>query len=502
MRNHFAHRLFPVCLFAMILGFSSAHAQGSFPFNGSFEMVSGGKPAGWDVKGQWFVRPDARVTGRNGISVLESVSKPGSLLTTAGYLRVQPGETLDLSFSYLSTTGQLSCGLIFCDSLGNPIATGAWEALPASCDWTKYQRQIVVPEKLTVDAPPARTPPVPAPAPAAPAADAAPAAPAADAAPATPPTVDIVPGAVRLVFRMDAEAVQLKLDDVQLAYAGTTAAMPLVPKIAAEQRPNLAPNPDLKCGTEGQPSGWSAVQPAGAELATLEPAGAPDRCELGLKSGDRAAAWMSEAVLVDGGMPYRVEAEVRATDVAAGQLQLVVELVDPGNDRAVWQQHRVDVPADQEGPVAFLLPRYWNDQQAVRARVGLMLQPGKEGSAALRAVALRPEPLTVSVRCAAVAGGFKSPADVQLFVSAVNNTYAVVRPKALLQVYDECGQAVTSETRPIVIGSRSAAYFPYRPKLTGTGAYTLKVTILDGSKELGAAGYDFSVGAAPTAATP
>ena len=480
MRNYITLRSFPVCLLLLVLGLGSAQAQAAFPFNGGFEMVVGGKPAGWDVNGQWFVRPDARVTGRNGISVLESCSKARALLTTAGYRSVAPNDALDLSFTYVSTTGHLSCGLVFCDSLGNPIATGAWEALPASCDWAKYRRQITVPKTVT----------------AAPAAD-----PAAPVAPAETPAAKSVPcGAVRLVFRMDEDAVQFKLDDVQLTCAGPVGAMPLAPKIQAELRPNLTSNPNMKLDASGQPAGWSSIQPAGAALTTLESSSAPDQCELGLKGGDATVAWMSDAVLVDGALPYRVEADVRATGLAAGQLRLLVELVDPRDARAVWLQQLVELPADPEAPISVLLPRLWNDKQAVRARVGLMLQPGAQGCARLRSLALRPEPLSVSVRSAAIAGGFKKPTDVSLFISAVNNTYAVLKPNALLQVYDPAGRAVTSETRPIVIGSRSAAYFPYHPKLTSTGAYTLRVTILNGGKELGAAGYDFRVGAAQAAA--
>jgi len=120
--------------------------------------------------------------------------------------------------------------------------------------------------------------------------------------------------------------------------------------------------------------------------------------------------------------------------------------------------------------------------------------PGASGTAQIRSAALYPEPLSVSVRSAAVAGGFRRPSDVSLFVAAVNNTYAALKPKAVLQTYDADGALVSSETRAIVIGSRSAAYFPYKPKLRSSGSYRLAVRIVNSGLELGSSSYQFRVG--------
>jgi hypothetical protein len=81
-------------------------------------------------------------------------------------------------------------------------------------------------------------------------------------------------------------------------------------------------------------------------------------------------------------------------------------------------------------------------------------------------------------------------------VSAINNTYTALKPKAVLQVEDASGKPVASETRSIVIGPRSAAYFPYKPKLTASGTYTLTVHIVNSGVRLGSIQYDFRLGAA------
>lgn len=500
-----ALRILVGCLLAGAAAWGSTPAaMPSFPFNGSFEIVSGGKPVGWEVNGPWFVRVDSHVTGRNGITVLETMSKAEATLTSGGYLRVQPGETLGLSFTYLSPTGGISCGLVYCDRLGNPLGSGAWEALPVACDWTPYQRCLSVPDKVVIPMAPVATEPTPTPQPdvTAPAADGVPLeADGPGVIPAPAPLEKLVPcEAVRLVFRMERDAVALKLDDVALTGAETAGPMPRAPMVRAEQRPNLAPNPYLNLDAEGKPLYWSAVQAPEAALATVEPGATPDTGQLALQGGEAAAAWVSDAVLLDGALPYRIEADVRATGLADGDLRLLVELVDPRDPAAVWLQQLVTVPSSQETPVVMTLPRLWSDKQAVQARVGLMVQGGAKGSALLRSVALRPEPLSVSVRSAAIAGGFRKPADVSLFISAVNNTYTVLKPKAVLQVSDACGETVTSETRPIVIGSRSAAYFPYKPKLAATGTYTLTVTIVNAGKELGTTSYSFRVGDVATTA--
>lgn len=502
---------------AVLLGLLGACALGqaaTFPFNGSFELVAGGQPVGWQVEGAWFVRPDAATDGRNGLSVFGDFGKQGARLATVGYLRVTH-EPLTLSFTYFSRTGNVSCGLEFCDALGHPLAIGAWESLPTADTTTRYVREIALPETVEVPAPPPAEPPAapaegaaPAtqPAPAAPAEGTAPAAapateaasaaettPAPEPAPAPPATVQVHYDSVRLVFRLEADGAQIRLDNVKLTHDTTNVPPPAPPKIRAELRPNLLPNGGFAMAGECDPRGWTALSDThhAADLATA----IPQSNFLSLQSArGLGAAWLSDPVLLDGALPYRLQANVAAAETPDCRLRLVVACLDPQDSAAVWLQQAEEVPVGQSGAVTLSLPRLWTKPGAVRVRVGFEVLPGASGTAQIRSAALYPEPLSVSVRSAAVAGGFRRPSDVSLFVAAVNNTYAALKPKAVLQTYDADGALVSSETRAIVIGSRSAAYFPYKPKLRSSGSYRLAVRIVNSGLELGSSSYQFRVG--------
>ena len=527
-----------------LLGACALGQAATFPFNGSFELVAGGQPVGWQVEGAWFIRPDAATDGRNGLSVFGDFGKQGARLATVGYLRVKD-EPLTLSFTYSSPTGNVSYGLEFCDALGHPLAIGAWESLPTADTTTRYVREIALPEAVEIPAPPPAEPPAtpaegaapatqpapaapaegtppaapPAPAapaegtapaaqptPAAPAEGAAPAAaPATEATPATetapapepatapPATVQVHYDSVRLVFRLEADGARIKLDDVRLKRETAFVPLPAPPKIKAELRPNLLPNGGFAMAGECDPRGWTALSDThhAADLATA----IPQSNFLSLQSArGLGAAWLSDPVLLDGALPYRLQANVAAAETPDCRLRLLVAVLDPQDSAAVWLQQAEEVPVGQNGAVMLSLPRLWTKPGAVCARVGFEVLPGASGTAQIRSAALYPEPLSVSVRSAAVAGGFRRPSDVSLFVAAVNNTYAALKPKAMLQTYDADGKLVSGETRAIVIGSRSAAYFPYKPKLPGSGSYRLAVRIVNAGLELGSASYEFRVG--------
>lgn len=495
------HKLFTATITIALLTVllcASLGSAASFPFNGSLELISSGKPVGWQSTGMWFIRPDAACDGRNGISVFGDFGKKGSQLVTSGYLLVND-EPVKLSLTYQCLSGSMSIGLIFCDKLGNPIAEGAWEALPERPVRDLYQREIILPKWLEL---PVGEAPADAVAEPAPAAEPAAAAGTGDApvdgvepiAPPAPPVPLVGYASVRLALRIDQDGTQVRFDDIKLTHGGPMGKSLKAPVMKAELRPNLLTAGDFSSGLDGLPQCWQPLVDDGhaAELATFMAAPEPQANHLALQGApEKAAAWVGEPVLLDGAMPYSLEADLDTTGLAESRLRMLVQLIDPQDEKAVWMQQEQEVSCGEDGLLAMALPRLWNDPAAVRAQVALELPAGSEGQAVVRKLALRPEPLSVSVR--GVAGGFKRPADVQLFVSAANNTFAVLKPKAVLQLCDENGRTVASETRPIVIGSRSAAYFPYKPKVACAGEYTLTVTIINGSMKLGQSRYTFLV---------
>ncbi|MEN6548832.1 MAG: hypothetical protein ABFE07_22510, partial [Armatimonadia bacterium] len=520
---------------------SSVFAAPQFPFNGSFELVAGGTPVGWVANGAWFLRPDSAATGRNGVTLRSDMTRKGMELLTSGYVMAKPGDNVTLSMAYCSETGGPSVVIVYCDALGRPMAEHVLGALPASPTRTKYEQEIAlgeveievpapvapVEEKPAVESPAAPATPAadqPAPAttpaaetPAAPATEtpAAPAAPAADktapaapatetpAAPASTPPAAAQPAApaepqapavpsepvmekvpldytsIRLMLRVECDGVGARFDDVTIKHSGVTTPSPMTPKIVAEARPNLLANPTLKVTPEGTLVGWSPVELGAynAEAATACVAEGATAAALTLSGTERPAGWLSDPVLLDGALPYRMKVDLNADALVAGQALVVLRLMDPQDPSAVWMQQEKLVEAGQSGPVTMTLPRVFNDRAPLKAQIGVALLEKAEGTAEVKSAALQPEPVSVSVRGVAIAGGFKRPKDVQLFITAVNNTYATLKPKATMKVFDSAGNMVCQETRAIVGGARSAAYFPYRPKLVCPGAYTLKVWV-------------------------
>ncbi|MEN6402251.1 MAG: hypothetical protein ABFD94_09945 [Armatimonadia bacterium] len=518
---------------------SSDFAAPQFPFNGSFELVAGGTPVGWVANGAWFLRPDSAATGRNGVTLRSDMTRKGMELLTSGYVMAKPGDNVTLSLTYSSESGGPSVVVVFCDALGRPMAEHVLGPLPASPTRTKYEQEIAlgeveievpapVPpleEKPTVETPaapatPAADQPAPATTPAAetpaapatetPAAPAAtppaadqPAAPAEPQAPAVPaePVMEKVPldyTSIRLMLRVECDGVGARFDDVTIKHSGVTTPSPMTPKIVAEARPNLLANPTLKVTPEGTLVGWSPVELGAynAEAATACVAEGATAAALTLSGTERPAGWLSDPVLLDGALPYRMKVDLNADALVAGQALVVLRLMDPQDPSAVWMQQEKLVEAGQSGPVTMTLPRVFNDRAPMKAQIAVALLEKAEGTAEVKSAALQPEPVSVSVRGVAIAGGFKRPKDVQLFITAVNNTYATLKPKATMKVFDSEGNMVCQETRAIVGGARSAAYFPYRPKLVCPGAYTLKVWVNNGGKEMGVADYQFTVSGA------
>jgi hypothetical protein len=196
-------------------------------------------------------------------------------------------------------------------------------------------------------------------------------------------------------------------------------------------------------------------------------------------------------VVLDGALPYTLKAQACATGLTAGQARLVLRVLDPEDAGVVWLQQAVALNAATTDYV-LSLPRLWVQSAPLKAQVALLLCPASEGTVTASALALQPEPVTLTVRGAA--GGFKGTKNVTLFVTAINNTSAVLKPKATIKVFDSEGQQVAFEQPKLVpVPSQSAAFFPSKPKLPGAGQYKMTVDISSNGNELARTEFSFEV---------
>jgi len=466
MKGHLSMKRCLATLLAAIFLSSAglALAASEVPYNGGFESVALGEPLGWQVRGAWFCRAEAACAGRNGILVRPDFSKEGDRLTPSGYLLATAGETLKLSVTYTSTDGGPAVGLIFCDPFGRPVGEGCLETLPASATWTTYERTITL---------------------------------SSDFCPASY-------SSVRPFFVVEHDGVAAKLDGVTLTREHTETAQPLVPKVKIENRPNLLSNPTMLLAADGTMAAWTALDRDGfsAQHAVVMPITDSASGTLALTGADQPAAWLSDLTTLDASLPHAVRAEVSTADLTLAQATLLVRVFDPVDAGAVWLQYTVPAEATK-GPTQLRipLPRLTNSPSAARVQIALLLDAGGSGAATMAKVALEPEPLTLTIRPAATSGGFQLPKDVSLFITAVNNTANTIKPKVYMKVVDAQGQQAAYEARALTsVPSRSAAFFPFKPKLASAGDYKAVVRILDGTKDLGSAEYSFNVGGPVVAA--
>lgn len=443
-------------IIALTIG-SAALAKADFPFNGGFELLNMGEPVGWKVEGSWLCRSDAANAGRNGICLRADMSHAGDRLATEGYVLASPGEKLTLSAMYTSGSGGPSIGLIFGDAFGRPVGETILQCLVPATTWQKFETDVT----LTAD------------------------------------LCKVPYSSVRPFLMVEQDGAQAKLDSLKLTHDAPACSAPLCPKLKAEDRPNLLQNGALKMSANGALGGWTAlaVEGFGPDQATVVAVPETQAAKLNLTGGTQQAAWVSDPVLLDGALPYAIKAGVSSAALTAGKASLVLRVTDPADPSLVWLQRAVEIEPSQDlVTYTVQLPRLSLTSIPVKAQLSLVLDAMSEGCVVADALSLQPEPLSMVVRSVSLSGGFQKPKDVSLFISAVNNTYASLKPKAYMKVTKEDGTQAAYEARPIVIGSRSAAYFPYKPKLGGGGDYKLLVRIVGSNgKELGNCEYSFSV---------
>ena len=444
-----------VALLALCAG-TFAQAASECPFNGGFDVTNLSVPVGWTIQGKWLLRSEASYGSKNGILVRPDLVNVGDRLITDGYVLAGPGETLNLSLHYTSRDGGPGIGLIFCDAFGRAVGEGLVESLPPADTWTTHERSIT----LTAEACP-------------------------------------VPyAAVRPFFIIERAGVQAKLDGLTLTREHAETPAPLLPNVKIEQRPNLLTNPTMRRADDGTMIGWSALDCGGysANSAVVMPITDSASGTLALMGTDQAAAWLSEPTAVDVSLPYTVRAEVSTADLNKSQAVLLVRVIDPVDAGSIWMQYTVSAEATK-GPTQFRvnLPRLTVTPSPGRVQIALLLDAGGEGAATMAAVALEPEPLTLTVR-ASPNTDFKRTKDVNLFVTAINNAACEIQPKACIKVIDSDGKQVAyQEPKLVAVPSRNAAFFPYKPKLPGAGEYKMLVTICSAGRELASSELVFRV---------
>ncbi len=434
----------------LALALMAPPARAGFPYNGGFEQIDKGLPVGWTAEGTWLVEGQKPYAGKKSALLPGEASQAGDRLVSAGYRFARRGDVLTVHLAYLSPTGGVVVGLIPCDALGARV--GRWSvcsSLPASPSWQVQEVKFAL----------------------------------------TPEAFPEGAAAVRVYVGAEQDAVNACFDEVRLK--GGSGDAPIGGRLAAggeaSARPNLLRNPDFDTRPDGTLPGWLLLAAPGfADSCETETDGG-----LVLRSGKQPLAWISVPVSADLALPYEVSVAYR--EIAPPGFSVLARVRDPEELGDVWMQEAAARHPGDGGTIVCRLPRLSSQSQTALIEVALLLGPGDGQRVVVTSAALRPEPVSLSVRPVAMTGEFAHVKDVQLFISAVNNTDRPLRPTAHLKVLDAEQKAVFYEPRPVKIGPQSAGYFPVKPKLTRPGDYVLLVRLLENGRDLGSTTYAFRV---------
>ena len=402
----------------------------AFPLNGSLERSYRGTPFGWEETGSWSFYPVQSYEGRGHFILRQRWAEPGAELLSRSFRLISPGDTLVLRCAYKSSAEGLSVGLVFVDALGRQVGDRWGCPLPAADEWTQFETELQMDPLAIPD------------------------------------------GAVgaKVSVLVDAEDIQVEVDAVEL------------------QGPTTAPmDPSRSAPIPAHP--WQPhdlLGPVSAEL-TIE----PEMCEPNTEEPVRQM-WLSSPLTVHGTYPHRAVADVELTGDPGAEATLILRAVGEDAADVLWQEIQ-PIPSECDGPVSVEIPAPYIESNYVDLQVGLALSATAPATASVVDCDLLAIPFSVDLHGVQRKSTFASPAEAQVFVSAVNNVGAELTTQALISVADEDGATVHREQRSIRIRGRSAASFPVKPKLRSAGDYTLHVSFMLGTDEIGAGDFEFTV---------
>ncbi len=428
-----------MCSF-IVLSTALLHA---FPLNGDLERNYRGTPFGWEKTGAWAYVPLGSYEGSGHYVLKERFAKPGCELVSGSFLLASRDDTILTRLAYRASGEGMSLALVFCDALGRPLGEGWEEPLPPTDDWRLHDARYVMgstPE-------PAGT------------------------------------ASVRAAVRVEAEGIEVSVDAVSM-------------------RKLAAPEPEPGTALTFDPwSGRSIVGPLSAQIAydcPAEEAPTEDGAEAAAEVGEAEPAstlWLSEPSHVAGTYPYVADAQVTVAGDPAAEALLLLRALGAGPDEVLWQEWQPVACGAAVVPTTVHLPAPFIQPQTMGLQAGFAVQATLPVAAEVADLHLRPVALEVALNGILRKTRFDAPEQVQVFISAVNNTEAELATDVQIAVTNEAGEIVHREQRPIRIRERSAASFPVKPALPGDGSYLFRVSFLRGGKAVGTGEFAFSVGA-------
>ncbi|NPV48679.1 MAG: hypothetical protein HPY69_17200, partial [Armatimonadetes bacterium] len=272
-----------------------ARSAGYFPYKpklpgvGNFRMIARVLSDGQDVGSATFA---FRVKTPEGLGGMETA---GQRRVTAGYLRVLPTETVQLSLAYQGREGGPAAGLLLCDPLGRPLGAELVMEVPASLEWTPCATEFDLGQVKLESG---------------------------------------VVGAVRPFTRIPEVPDSEDFDAVRVSNV-TTPPRPMAslvyPPVDLKRPANLLPVLEPEEVQRGRGEAWSpwvglSFAPSNARLADNTSLTAP---VFVLEGGELAAGWLAAPLVLDGSVPYTFTLSVDATQLTRGSGCVMARFLDP-----------------------------------------------------------------------------------------------------------------------------------------------------------------------------
>ncbi len=515
-----------------LLAFAStatAYAFDRFPLNGDFEAPGDVAPAGWQAEGVWRLMPLRPWEGEQSLHVFPALARPGMTLRSGGYRLVRPGERLALTLAWQADAPGASVGLELCDALGRPIGDPVmWELAPND-SWERFERRYLVGSagepagvrsvrvfvaidardvtlrvddvRLEGDAGERSALPTPEIDPL----DDADLLPEAEPRTVTPQTAfcdepllldgwlpyrvsgTIEPGgphpcALNLFARL------LGADDRVVLFQQPLAAIELTGQQRIEATiPAILQRP-------GAVRLQLVAEATGAPVVLRDLSVRPAPVELSLNGVAKRTTFEGTDA---------VQIFVGARNYTASIISAQVVSVVRNEEHTIVARDRRPVAIGPRSFASFAVHPELPGVGRYTMQSRLLLSNRQIGAGSFEFEVVEPpqtldgwrtRPFTVKVSAPARCVRFEKPGDVQLFVSAINNADRELFTTASMRVIDVDDEVAAEEDRAIRIAPRSAAYFPYSPRLADDGDYRFEVGFTDGDDYLGEGAYQFAVG--------
>lgn len=450
----------------------------SVPLNGGFEEADLTEVSNWQTRGPWRFKGGPRLEGRHSAGITTYDALPGDRLVADSGLLVNPSQMVTLRGHHNGEGGKI-VGLELVNHQGTVIESVASDELDQTEEWKEFTVCYEAPEQME-----------------------------AEEHLYVRPYVEVIKEGVR--FAVDnlefvdqpptdeAEKIEVPL----LAKPGDeedeTDENEPEPKPEPEPEPESQPDPNYpnlvknaRLSGVGTPRLWEIV---GSESRTAyQPPSSGQAGSISIIPGEGVAGWSTEIPAMDISVPHRISMQPAYSATPTRPVQLVVLVLDYSRTK-VYHHSIMNISADDRH-FETVLPSLNRLPVKGVTQLTWLADEKVDVDFSLSEPVVKADPHIPNIRPLKPLAVFPEARDVGFFMQIPNRTNEIRPFLTHLKTVTADGASVAYEKRRMNVGPRAVAYFPYKPKVSDEGRYTLAIRVqnADGSHTYKYAEYPFTV---------